>query len=295
MRSEETDRAIDTVVKRLATCGSLLFITGAGVSADSGLPTYRGIGGLYNVEHPEEGIAIEEILSGDMMRHRPELTWKYLGQIEQSARGATFNRGHEVIAAMEAQFPRVWILTQNIDGLHRAAGSKNVLEIHGRLDELSCMHCDYRRQVKDYGELTIPPRCPECGAMVRPCVVLFGEQLPIDVVERFYTELDAGFDAVFSVGTTSSFPYIAGPVEMARRRGWFSVEINPGTTRVSALSGRQDFVGGCRGVGCDLAAVPGSEREIASPFFILFSLKLVGGLPGFASPRFPSLGGDRAM
>jgi len=235
MSSAEANRAIDTVVKHLANVSSLLFITGAGVSADSGLPTYRGIGGLYNVEHPEEGIAIEDILSGEMIRHRPELTWKYLGEVEKSARGATFNRGHEVIAAMEARFPRVWTLTQNIDGFHRAAGSKNVLEIHGRLDELSCMKCDYQRTVKDYDELSIPPHCPQCGAMLRPDVVLFGEQLPVDVVERFYTELDAGFDAVFSVGTTSSFPYIAGPVEMARRRGWFSVEINPGSTRVSSL------------------------------------------------------------
>jgi NAD-dependent deacetylase len=235
MTSAEIDRAIDTVVEHLAKSSSLLFITGAGVSADSGLPTYRGIGGLYNAEHPAEGIAIEEILSGGMLRRRPELTWKYLGQIEQSARGATFNRAHEVIAAMEARFPRVWTLTQNIDGLHRAAGSRNVLEIHGRLDELSCMECDYQKRVKGYDELTIPPHCPQCGAMLRPDVVLFGEQLPVDVVEKFYAELDTGFDAVISVGTTSSFAYIAGPVETARRRGWFTVEINPGTTRVSSL------------------------------------------------------------
>src|SRR5208282_1824032 len=176
MHSQETDLAIDRVVKQLAKSKSLLFITGAGVSADSGLPTYRGIGGLYDVEHPEEGFPIEEILSGNMIRHRPELTWKYLGQVERAARGATFNRGHEVITAMEACFPRVWTLTQNIDGFHRAAGSKNVLEIHGRLDQLSCMNCDYRRQVKDFDEIAIPPRCPECRAMVRPDVVLFGEQ-----------------------------------------------------------------------------------------------------------------------
>ena len=235
MASTETDRAVETVVKHLAGAHDLLFITGAGISADSGLPTYRGIGGLYNVEHPEEGIAIEEILSGDMIRRRPELTWKYLGQIERSARGAVFNRGHEVIATLESRFPRVWVLTQNIDGFHRAAGSKNVLEIHGRLDELSCMRCEYQRRVKGYDELSIPPHCPECGGMLRPDVVLFGEQLPGDVVEKFYAELDAGFDIVFSVGTTSSFPYIAGPIEMARRRGWFSVEINPAPTRVSSL------------------------------------------------------------
>ena len=235
MNDPHTDRSIDTVVQHLARCHSVLFITGAGISADSGLPTYRGIGGLYNAEHPEEGIAIEEILSGDIMRYRPELTWKYLGQIERSARGAAFNRGHEVIAMMERRLPRVWTLTQNIDGLHRAAGSRNLLEIHGRMDEVHCMRCGYERQVRDYGELAIPPRCPDCGGMVRPRVVLFGEQLPGDVVERFYAELEIGFDIVFSVGTTSSFPYIAAPIQMARRRGWFSVEINPGETRVSSL------------------------------------------------------------
>jgi len=100
MGTQETDCAIDAVVKRLAKARSLLFITGAGVSADSGLPTYRGIGGLYNIEHPAEGIPIEEILSGAMIRHRPELTWKYLSQVERSALGAIFNRGHVVIAAM---------------------------------------------------------------------------------------------------------------------------------------------------------------------------------------------------
>ena len=87
-----TSEDIDGVVDILARSRSLLFITGAGISADSGLPTYRGIGGLYNAEHPEEGIPIEEILSGEMIRRRPELTWKYLGQIEQAARGARFNR-----------------------------------------------------------------------------------------------------------------------------------------------------------------------------------------------------------
>src|ERR1039458_6334427 len=104
--SQEED--IGCVVDILARSRSILFITGAGISADSGLPTYRGIGGLYNAEHPEEGLPIEEILSGEMLRCRPELTWKYLGQIEQATRGAQFNRAHEVIAEMESSFERVW-------------------------------------------------------------------------------------------------------------------------------------------------------------------------------------------
>ena len=151
---------IGRVVDILTRSRSLLFITGAGISADSGLPTYRGIGGLYNAQHPEEGIPIEEILSGEMIHRRPELTWKYLGQIEQATRGARFNGAHQVIAKMEACFERVWTLTQNIDGLHRQAGAKNVLEIHGNLHDLLCTECGWRQTVEDYAALQSPPAMP---------------------------------------------------------------------------------------------------------------------------------------
>jgi NAD-dependent deacetylase len=235
MNRQPAQDDIGCVVEILARSRNLLFITGAGISADSGLPTYRGIGGLYNAEHPEEGIPIEEILSGEMLRCRPELTWKYLGQIEQACRGARCNRAHQVIAEMESCFERVWTLTQNIDGLHRQAGAKNVLEIHGNLHDLLCTECGWQQTVDDYSGLSLPPRCPRCQAILRPQVVLFGETLPGAVVERFYDQLDIGFDAVFSIGTTSVFPYIAGPIEAARRCGWATIEINPAATRVSRL------------------------------------------------------------
>ena len=233
MHSTPDLHVVDRVVDILAESRSLLFITGAGISADSGLPTYRGIGGLYNADRPEEGFPIEEVLSGEMIQVRPELTWKYLGQIEQAARGATFNRGHEVIVEMERHFPRVWTLTQNVDGLHRRAGSKNLLEIHGSLNRLRCTACDFHCEVEDYSKLTIPPHCNACQSMLRPDVVLFGEELPLATVELLYAELNVGFDAIFTIGTTSVFPYIAGPVHLARRRGWPTVEINPGRSKVS--------------------------------------------------------------
>lgn len=235
MNPRLAENDIGCVVEVLKRTRSLLFITGAGISADSGLPTYRGIGGLYDADHPAEGIPIEEILSGEMLRRRPELTWKYLSQIERVARGARFNRAHEVIAEMESHFERVWTLTQNIDGLHRQAGAKNVLEIHGSLHDLLCTECGWEETVVDYGALSLPPECPQCRAILRPGVVLFGESLPAATLEFFWDQLDAGFDAVFSIGTTSVFPYIAGPVEAARRRGSATVEINPGTTTVSRL------------------------------------------------------------
>ena len=221
------------VAARLRRAERILFITGAGMSADSGLPTYRGIGGLYDGAVTEEGVRIEEAISGPMFAARPEVTWKYLRQIEESCRGARFNRGHEVIAEIEQAKPRSWVLTQNIDGFHRAAGSRNIIEIHGRFSDLHCVACDYRRTVEDYSTLPPLPECPHCGALVRPGVVLFGEVLPQAAVMALYRELGAGFDMIFSIGTTSQFPYIAQPVLMAQEWGALSVEINPAHTPVS--------------------------------------------------------------
>jgi NAD-dependent deacetylase len=210
----------------------LLFITGAGISADSGLPTYRGIGGLYNNQTTEENFSIETALSGSMMEANPAITWKYLHQIEHSCRGARFNDGHAIIAELQDQFD-VCVLTQNIDGFHRDAGSRNLIEIHGDIHDLYCTRCHYTATVPDYSELDLPPSCPRCHALVRPRVVLFGEVLPSHAIQHLYSELDRGFDLVFSIGTTSVFPYIAGPVVQASQMGIPTVEINPTDTNVT--------------------------------------------------------------
>ena len=105
-------RRIRDIVELLRPAKSLLFVTGAGLSADSGLPTYRGIGGLYNGDDAESGMPIEELLSGRQFRADPARTWKYLAEIGKAGRGKTPNRGHQVIAEMEKHFPRVWVLTQ---------------------------------------------------------------------------------------------------------------------------------------------------------------------------------------
>ncbi len=127
------EQSIGKIVALLKKAGSILFITGAGTSADSGLPTYRGVGGLYEDKDTQDGIPVEMAMAGEMLDSQPTVTWKYLSQIESNCRGATFNQAHKVIAEMERCFERVWVLTQNVDGFHRAAGSKNVIEIHGSL------------------------------------------------------------------------------------------------------------------------------------------------------------------
>lgn len=229
------ENEISRVVDRLRCCRSILFVTGAGVSADSGLPTYRGVGGMYDVDTTAEGYPIEEILSGEMLRQNPALTWKYLLEIGNACRGATFNRAHEIMADAEQYFERVWVLTQNVDGFHRAAGSTNVIDIHGDLHELICCSCDYRQSADLHSEIALPPRCPECGGLVRPDVVLFGEMLPPAKTECLQVELTTGFDIVFSVGTSSLFHYIMWPVQVAKNQGKFTIEINPSETSVSQL------------------------------------------------------------
>jgi NAD-dependent deacetylase len=232
LTSDDTDR-IDQVVELLRGSRSLLFITGAGLSADSGLPTYCGIGGLYEGRDTEDNIPIESLLSREAMESRPDLTWKYLLEIEKACRGAGPNRGHEVIAEMESRFDRVWVLTQNVDGFHRRAGSRNVIEMHGDLHHIRCMRCPYQQPVTDYTGLTIPPQCLHCGGGLRPNVVLFGERLPAAQLATYQAEIATGFDLVFSIGTTSVFPYISAPVLDAYHFSKPSVEINPGSTDVT--------------------------------------------------------------
>lgn len=229
------DAVIERVAGLVERADSILFITGAGLSADSGLPTYRGIGGLYETELTDEGIPIEAAVSGHMMRQRPEISWKYIARMEEAFRGARHNRAHEVIAQIERRTEHVCVLTQNVDGFHLDAGSRNVIAIHGDIHDLMCTQCRERIRVADFDGVAIPPYCSECGGMVRPMVVLFGEMLPFDAVARLQGELTRGFDLVFSIGTTSLFPYIAQPVIEAKRDGVPTVEINPGISEVSSL------------------------------------------------------------
>jgi NAD-dependent deacetylase len=231
----DNQEAIGRIVELLADSRSILFITGAGISADSGLARYRDQDGPYAVEAADGGLPIERALSGDFLHDHPELTWKYLARMEKACRGVRHNRAHEVIAEMERHFERVRTLTQNVDGLHQAAGARHVIDIHGDLRRLRCMRCAHAWTVPDYSALVLPPPCPKCPGLLRPDVVLFGEPLSLERMALLLTELDDGFDLVFSIGTSSTFPYIAEPVRMAAQLGRPTVEINPGVTEVSDL------------------------------------------------------------
>ena len=230
---------IETQLDEIAAClgraKRVLFITGAGVSADSGLPTYRGVSGLYNGEHTEDGLSIEDALSGEVFALRPDITWKYLAQIEETCRGARPNAAHLAIAELERRLERVTVFTQNVDGLHRLAGSHEVIEIHGNLQELLCTGCDFTESVADLSGHQLPPLCPACGSVLRPNIVLFGEALPEVAMGCFLRALDEGFDMVFTIGSSGVFPYISEPVVWAAQNGIPTVEINPLRTRLSGI------------------------------------------------------------
>ena len=234
LRGGMDSTTLDEVAAALRQARRVLFVTGAGISADSGLPTYRGVGGLYDGMATEVGLPIEVVLSGPMLRRDPALVWKHIAQVESACRGAEPNAAHRIIAALQDRC-EVVVLTQNVDGLHRRAGSERVIEIHGTVHQLNCTQCGWAREVPDYSRLEVPPSCPDCGGLVRPAVVLFEEMLPDGAVTALYEALEAHFDLVFSVGTSSLFPYIAAPVAAQVQAGRPAVEINPGSTDVSDM------------------------------------------------------------
>jgi NAD-dependent deacetylase len=222
------------VVQALRRAERIAVFTGAGVSADSGLPTYRGVGGLYNDMTVDEGLPIEEVLSGAMFARSPEITWKYIAEIERACRGATANDAHRAILALE-EYAEVWVITQNVDGFHVDAGSSNVIELHGNLSDLFCTQCGARFRVHDYAAISIPPRCEQCRGLMRPSVVLFGEMLPDAAIAQYDKIFESRFDLIFAIGTTAGFPYIYEPVANASRQGVPTVEINPDQTPLSTV------------------------------------------------------------
>jgi len=215
----------------------ILIITGAGLSADSGLPTYRGVGGLYN-GHTEDGLPIEAALSGPMLSLDPALCWKYLAEIGRACLAAKPNVGHFAIAELQRRKPGCWVLTQNVDGYHLAAGSppQRLIEIHGTLAPLFCMDCA-QESAELAGHLTrpLPPRCAHCDGVLRPPVVLFEEMLPELVLGRLQGELRKGFDVVVAVGTSASFAYIVEPLLRVRNDGGFTAQIDPAASELSLL------------------------------------------------------------
>ncbi len=211
-----------------------MVLTGAGISAESGVPTFRGTNGLWSKLSPEE------LASFDAFLKNPELVTEWYKQRREIARDARPNTAHLALVEMESMFPDFTLVTQNIDNLHRRAGSKNIVELHGNMEKNYCIGCG-KRYDGDVFEMIGSFRCEKCGGLIRPDIVWFGEMLPPDAWDSAEGAA-RGAEAIFVVGT-SAVVYPAAELPLTvKRNGGKLVEVN---IEATPLSGSADasFIG----------------------------------------------------
>jgi NAD-dependent protein deacetylase/lipoamidase len=203
-------------------------LTGAGISAESGVPTFRGPDGLWRKFRAEQ-LATPEAFARD-----PKLVWEWYDSRRAKLAALEPNAGHLALVELERRKKSFTLITQNVDGLHDRAGSRNVLKLHGDIWTVRCGACGNRRRDERAHIEELPPRCA-CGGMERPGVVWFGEPLPADELERSVDA--AGSAEVFLVVGTSATVYPAAAlIPLAQRAGAKVIEVNTETTPVSGMA-----------------------------------------------------------
>ena len=208
----------------------VLVLTGAGVSAESGVPTFRG-GGRTAVW---KGMPFDVISSGAMLERDLPAVWEWFNYRRGVLRMLQPNPAHHAIAQWQDRFEEFTLVTQNVDGLHVAAGSRNVIELHGSVWRARCLTCHSRLNLRESDHETGVPTCHECGDPMRPDVVLFGEMLPVGAFERAAIEARS-CELCFVVGTSAVVYPAASIPEIARAAGAYVVEVNPEPTPLSDL------------------------------------------------------------
>jgi NAD-dependent deacetylase len=215
---------LDEVAAALRAASSVFVLTGSGISAESGLPTFRGVGGLWRSHR------VEELASPEGFARDPELVWTWYNERKAAHACAQPNAGHTALAQLEELVSGFTLATQNVDSLHLRAGSRNVLELHGNLREARCMRCNARRALPD-GGLPRGEIEHECGGRFRPDIVWFGEPLP-QAAWRAAEGAAARADVILVVGT-SAVVYPAAALATHYNRRAFVAEINPEATAIS--------------------------------------------------------------
>ncbi|SVA34997.1 uncharacterized protein METZ01_LOCUS87851 [marine metagenome] len=213
----------DTVAQKLKDSRKIVFVTGAGISQESGIPTFRGKDGYWRKYDPMK------LASIDAFYDDPKLVWEWYDDRRKNILDVKPNEGHFAISQME-EFKDVVVLTQNIDGLHQRSGSTNVLELHGSIIRIKCTVCDFIDNITENFE-SLPPKC-KCGSMLRPDVVWFGEPLPQNIWQSAIKEASV-CDVMVIVGTSLVVsPANTLPV-YAKQNGAILIEVNPEKTVMS--------------------------------------------------------------
>ena len=220
----------DELLQRMARANHVLVFTGAGVSAESAVPTFRG-GGQTAVW---KGLPFDVISSGTMLEKDLPAVWEWFNYRRGVLRTLKPNAGHETIAGWQDRFVQLSVVTQNVDGLHALAGSRDVIELHGSVWRARCLSCHGRTNLRESDHEDGVPACLECGGPMRPDVVLFGEMLPAGAFENAATQA-ATCDLCFVVGTSAVVYPAAAIPEIARAAGAYIVEVNPEPTPLSNI------------------------------------------------------------
>jgi len=216
-------KMFDTVAQKLKDSRKIVFVTGAGISQESGIPTFRGKDGYWRKYDPMK------LASIDAFYDDPKLVWEWYDDRRKNILDVKPNEGHFAISQME-EFKDVVVLTQNIDGLHQRSGSTNVLELHGSIIRIKCTVCDFIDNITENFE-SLPPKC-KCGSMLRPDVVWFGEPLPQNIWQSAIKEASI-CDVMIIVGTSLVVsPANTLPV-YAKQNGAILIEVNPEKTVMS--------------------------------------------------------------
>ncbi|MBI1805241.1 MAG: NAD-dependent deacylase [Ignavibacteriae bacterium] len=214
------------LISKLKSAESIVAFTGAGMSAESGVPTFRGTDGIWKKFKPEELADIDAFI------RNPDLVWEWYKHRKQVIAGVQPNKGHYALAEMERHSTSFIVVTQNIDNLHHRAGSMIVHELHGNIERNYCIQCGKYFLSEDILIEDHAPRCTVCGGLIRPDVVWFGEDLPVEAWNASVAAAERA-GVFFSIGTSAVvYPAASLPI-IAKRAGAYLVEINIEQTEIS--------------------------------------------------------------
>lgn len=220
---------LEELVNLIQQSRSCVVLTGAGISAESGVPTFRGNEGIWAKFRPEDLATMDAFIANS------KLVWEWYNWRRELIRQVKPNAGHYALVELAKWFPEFSLVTQNVDGLHHLAGSDPVLEIHGNILKNKCADCHKPIELENDIDPRQIPVCPACGGKTRPDVVWFGEMLPEPVIEAAF-DASGSTELFLSVGTSALVHPAATLPVLAKRHGAVLVEINPDETPLTGLA-----------------------------------------------------------